>query len=51
MLRILELFIVLLFVLWLIGLFFRLLGPLIHLALLVAIVLVIVRLVQGQKIV
>ena len=49
MLRIIEAIIAVVFIFWLIGLFLKLFGFLIHIALVVIVILVIVRVVQGRK--
>lgn len=49
MLRVLEIAIAVLIAFWALGLVFRLLGALIHIALVVAIILIIVRVIQGAS--
>lgn len=48
--NLLWLIIVILFIVWLAGLFFKVAGGLIHLLLVIAVILVIVRLVSGRRV-
>lgn len=49
MLRILEIAIIVLLAFWVLGFVFRLLGALVHIALVAAVILLVIRLVQGTR--